>query len=234
MAVRLALASSRMARVRAAAGLDADDPLHRQHLAAREELGILVGVDVVGDDRQVDLGQSARQRASTRAVLPEPTGPATPIVYTRRDGPAYGPAGAAHVIVVVFVVLVTDTTEATRRRADRLRQGSGSEHPGIKSSLLIAEDLVGGAAGARRSPRVAIASSVGQGVRSRRGDRPAPAGRGCGRRASAGRPRRSSPGPPGEIGQHARRTAATGNGPEQPEGEAWCHGQRTRSGRVPP
>jgi hypothetical protein len=33
-------------------------------------------------------GQSARQSISTSAVLPEPTGPATPMVKTRRDEPA--------------------------------------------------------------------------------------------------------------------------------------------------
>ena len=40
--------------VRAAAGLDADDPVQRQHLAAGQELGVLARVDVVGDDSQVD------------------------------------------------------------------------------------------------------------------------------------------------------------------------------------
>ena len=40
--------------VRAAAGLDADDPVQRQDLAPGQELGVLARVDVVGDDRQVD------------------------------------------------------------------------------------------------------------------------------------------------------------------------------------
>ena len=35
--------------VRAAAGLDADDALGRQRLGADQELGVLAGVDVVGD-----------------------------------------------------------------------------------------------------------------------------------------------------------------------------------------
>ena len=40
--------------VRAAAGLDADDALQRQHLAAGQELGVLARVNVVGDDGQVE------------------------------------------------------------------------------------------------------------------------------------------------------------------------------------
>src|SRR5206468_6858682 len=46
-------------RVRAPAGLDADDPLGRQRTAAHEELGVLLRVDVVGDDRHVELGRKA-------------------------------------------------------------------------------------------------------------------------------------------------------------------------------
>ena len=76
-------------RVRAAAGLDADDPLQRQHLAAREELGVLVRVDVVGDDREVDLGPGRGRASSTRAVLPEPDRPGHADCEDLRDGPAY-------------------------------------------------------------------------------------------------------------------------------------------------
>ena len=62
-------------RVRAAAGLDADDALQRQHLAAGQELGVLAGVDVVGDDGQVDLGperpaEPLDQRRLARADRP--------------------------------------------------------------------------------------------------------------------------------------------------------------------
>ena len=39
--------------MRAAAGLDADDALRRQRAGAGQELGILLGVDVVGDDGDV-------------------------------------------------------------------------------------------------------------------------------------------------------------------------------------
>ena len=42
--------------MRAAAGLDADDPLDGKCLAAGQELGVLVRVDVVGDHREIDLG----------------------------------------------------------------------------------------------------------------------------------------------------------------------------------
>ena len=66
--------------MRATAGLNSDDPLDRQNLAAREELGIFVGVNIIGDHCEVDLGPELLQSISTRAVLPEPTGPATPSV----------------------------------------------------------------------------------------------------------------------------------------------------------
>ena len=39
-------------RVRTAAGLHAANPLERQRARAHQELGVLVGVDVVGDDRE--------------------------------------------------------------------------------------------------------------------------------------------------------------------------------------
>ena len=42
-------------RVRAAAGLDADDPLRCERLVADEELRVLGGVDVVGDNGDVVL-----------------------------------------------------------------------------------------------------------------------------------------------------------------------------------
>ncbi len=41
--------------MRAAAGFDADDALGRQRRVIDQELGILGGVDVVGDDGHVDL-----------------------------------------------------------------------------------------------------------------------------------------------------------------------------------
>jgi hypothetical protein len=42
-------------RVRAAAGFDADDAFRRQRRVLDQKLGILGGVDVVGDHRHVDL-----------------------------------------------------------------------------------------------------------------------------------------------------------------------------------
>ena len=61
--------------MRAAAGLDADDALQRQHLAAGQELGVLARVDVVGDDGQVELrpevaAQPLDQRRLARADRP--------------------------------------------------------------------------------------------------------------------------------------------------------------------
>ena len=49
--------------VRAAAGLDADDPLRRERLVAYEELRVLFGVDVVRHDRDVvALAEHAAER----------------------------------------------------------------------------------------------------------------------------------------------------------------------------
>ena len=67
--------------VRAAAGLDAHDALGRERAASHQELRVLLGVDVVGDDGDLEPSRRCLQSASTSAVFPEPTGPATP---TRR------------------------------------------------------------------------------------------------------------------------------------------------------
>ena len=64
--------------VRAAARLHADDALDGQRPAAHQELRVLLGVDVVGDGGDVVASRSRLQSASISAVLPEPTGPATP------------------------------------------------------------------------------------------------------------------------------------------------------------
>ena len=58
--------------MRAAAGLDADDALGRERAGARQELGVLLGVDVVGDDGDVvvvahRLAQALDQRGLARA-----------------------------------------------------------------------------------------------------------------------------------------------------------------------
>src|SRR5262249_39348470 len=56
-------------RVRASARLDADDPLRRQRAAPHEELGVFLRVDVVGDDRHVELGREpAAERLGQRGL----------------------------------------------------------------------------------------------------------------------------------------------------------------------
>ena len=58
--------------MRAAAGLDAADPLGRQRAAPGQELGVLAGIDVVGDRDQLEaaahaLAQPVHQRRLARA-----------------------------------------------------------------------------------------------------------------------------------------------------------------------
>ena len=56
-------------RVRAAAGLDADDALLGEGAAAHQELGVLLGVDVVGDDGDVEpIAQLLAQRIDQRGL----------------------------------------------------------------------------------------------------------------------------------------------------------------------
>ena len=56
-----------------------------QRLVADQELGVLAGEDVVGDDAEaVASSRSARQSASSSAVLPLPTGPPMPTVNGAR------------------------------------------------------------------------------------------------------------------------------------------------------
>ena len=62
-------------RVRAAAGLDAHDALHRQCFAAGEELGIFVRVDVVGDHREIDLGPEGAAKRLDQSRLAGANGP---------------------------------------------------------------------------------------------------------------------------------------------------------------
>ena len=185
----------------------------RQHLAAREELGVLVGVDVVGDDREVDLGpEGAAERLDQgRLAGADRPGHAEGEDLARRPGVA-GRAGPAHVVVGMVVVLVEGDAPAGGavggRRAGPAGPGaaSRSEHPGIQSSLLIAEDLVEGATGAG-GLGVAVGQVPRPGRGCRRGGRPGLAGRGCGRRGWRGRPRRSYPGPPGAGRRSARPRA---------------------------
>ncbi len=61
------------------AGLDAADRAGERALTD-QELGVFAGVNVVGDDGDVDTRPGRRRlRPSTSAVLPRPTGPATPM-----------------------------------------------------------------------------------------------------------------------------------------------------------
>ena len=56
-------------RVRAAAGLDAEDALRRQGIVAHQELGVLAGVDVVGHRRDlVALAQAPAQQQRQRGL----------------------------------------------------------------------------------------------------------------------------------------------------------------------
>jgi len=55
--------------MRAAPGLDPDDALGRQRVVAHEELRILFGVDVIGDDRKlVALAQLPAKRQRERGL----------------------------------------------------------------------------------------------------------------------------------------------------------------------
>ena len=74
-------------RVRAGAGLDAHDPLLRQDAGRAQEPGVLVGVDVVGDDGELaGSAASSRQTVAMSELLPVPTGPQTPSLRARRVG----------------------------------------------------------------------------------------------------------------------------------------------------
>ena len=56
-------------RVRTSARLDPDDPVRRQRTPPHEELGVLLRVDVVGDDRHVEPGREpAAERLGQRGL----------------------------------------------------------------------------------------------------------------------------------------------------------------------
>ncbi len=64
--------------MRAAAGFHTDDAFRRQRARFGEDALIFFGIDVVSDHRQLPVSRIALHSASSRAVLPEPTGPPTP------------------------------------------------------------------------------------------------------------------------------------------------------------
>ena len=70
-------------RVRAGAGLHADDALGREHAGERrpDVLGVLLREDVVGDHQRAGAPRPEQRgtSASISAVLPEPTGPPMPM-----------------------------------------------------------------------------------------------------------------------------------------------------------
>src|SRR5947209_993575 len=89
-------------------------------------------------------GQNSRHRLSTRAVFPEPTGPPTPSVSTRRRGPWYVAAPPPAPISPCSWCASPPAQGSLRRR-----RPSGAEDSRVKSSLSIAGHLVGGTERAR-------------------------------------------------------------------------------------
>ena len=61
--------------MRAAAGLDAHDPLHRKRFAAGQEFGVLVRVNVVGDHREIDLRPEGAAQRLDQSRLAGANGP---------------------------------------------------------------------------------------------------------------------------------------------------------------
>ena len=71
--------------MRAAAGLDADDPVGGKRAAPDEELGVLVRVDVVGDDRQVEPVRSRQAQRLDQGGLAGADRAADSDLQGRRD-----------------------------------------------------------------------------------------------------------------------------------------------------
>ena len=72
-------------RVRAAAGLDADDALGRQRPAPREELGVFLRIDVVGDHGHVHARSQPQAERLGQRGLPGADGTADPDLERLRD-----------------------------------------------------------------------------------------------------------------------------------------------------
>ena len=116
--------------VRTAARLDADDPVQRQRLAPRQELGVLPRVDVVGDDGEVELGPEGPAQAFDEGRL---AGADRPADAEREDAPLR--AGKVSVPAARrAVVAVTAGPRRVRRRA-AMRRAQDRNSAGIKSAL---------------------------------------------------------------------------------------------------
>ena len=149
---------------------------------------------------RLTFGQSARQRASTRAVLPEPTGPATPSVKTWREGPAYraGPGPVPCGRGDDRDPCAGRSPDRKRRRVGRRltaqwRIRSGTFGRKVEFAHHTRSHKKGSRCRRSREPGPPDPRSTGG---CRRAGRPELAGRGCDRPGWRERLRRSYPGPP--------------------------------------
>ena len=118
--------------MRAAAGLDPDDPLQRQRLGAHQELGVLAGVDVVGDRRDRPavahpLAELVHQRGLAGADRPADADPQRPVRRARRRRPRS---------VLPSSIIRIPPRQFARRRSSLARGGgqSGAVEPACTGS----------------------------------------------------------------------------------------------------
>ena len=93
-------------RVRAAAGLNADNPFQGQNLASREELGVFMGVDIISDDCNVDFRPELLAEPFHHRGFPRADGAG----HAQGEGIAAGScvpgrAGTSHVVKIVRMVM---------------------------------------------------------------------------------------------------------------------------------